>query len=56
MEEGFSAVKPIERMTLEEFLRWEDRTDTHYELIGGSPMAMAPQPHCQKLHTSYGSR
>lgn len=33
------AIKP---MTLEEFLRWEDGTKTHYELIGGFPMAMAP--------------
>jgi Uma2 family endonuclease len=29
-------------MTLEEFLRWEDGTDTRYELIGGVPSAMAP--------------
>jgi Uma2 family endonuclease len=35
-------VKPIERMTLEELLRWDDGTDTRYELIGGSPVAMAP--------------
>jgi Uma2 family endonuclease len=33
------AAKP---MTLEEFLRWDDGTDTHYELIGGFPVAMAP--------------
>ena len=33
------AIKP---MTLDEFLRWDDGTDTHYELIGGFPMAMAP--------------
>ena len=33
------ATKP---MTLDEFLRWDDGTDTHYELIGGFPMAMAP--------------
>ena len=33
------AVKP---MTLEEFLRWDDGTETHYELIGGFPVAMAP--------------
>ena len=24
-------------MTLEEFLRWDDGTDTHYELISGFP-------------------
>lgn len=29
-------------MTLEEFLHWDDGTDTHYELIGGFPVAMAP--------------
>lgn len=29
-------------MTLDEFLRWDDGTDTHYELIGGFPVAMAP--------------
>ena len=30
------------RMTLEEFLRWDDGTDTRYELIDGVPVAMAP--------------
>jgi Uma2 family endonuclease len=29
-------------MTLAEFLRWEDGTDTRYELRGGRPVAMAP--------------
>ena len=29
-------------MTVDEFLRWDDGTDTHYELIGGFPVAMAP--------------
>ncbi len=29
-------------MTVEEFLVWEDGTDTRYELIGGEPVAMAP--------------
>jgi Uma2 family endonuclease len=33
------ATKP---MTLDEFLRWDDGTETHYELIGGFPVAMAP--------------
>jgi Uma2 family endonuclease len=32
----------VKRMTLAEFLRWEDGTDTRYELLGGSPVAMAP--------------
>ena len=29
-------------MSLEEFLRWDDGTDTRYELISGFPVAMAP--------------
>ena len=29
-------------MTVDEFLRWEDGTDTRYELVGGSVYAMAP--------------
>lgn len=33
------AIKP---MTLDEFLRWDDGTETHYELIDGFPVAMAP--------------
>jgi Uma2 family endonuclease len=33
------AIKP---MTLDEFLRWDDGTETHFELIGGFPLAMAP--------------
>jgi Uma2 family endonuclease len=33
------AIRP---MTLDEFLRWDDGTDTRYELIGGFPLAMAP--------------
>src|SRR5215469_421041 len=33
------AIKP---MTLDEFLRWDDGTETHYELIGAFPVAMAP--------------
>jgi Uma2 family endonuclease len=32
----------ISRMTLEEFLRWDDGTDARYELIDGFPVAMAP--------------
>jgi Uma2 family endonuclease len=32
----------IRRMTLDEFLHWDDGTDTRYELIGGFPLAMAP--------------
>jgi Uma2 family endonuclease len=32
----------IKRMTVDEFLRWEDGTDTRYELIDGFAVAMAP--------------
>jgi len=32
----------VKRMTIAEFLRWEDGTDTRYELLAGFPMAMAP--------------
>ena len=32
----------VRQMSLAEFLRWEDGTDTRYELIGGVPTAMAP--------------
>jgi len=32
----------VKRMTVAEFLRWEDGTDTRYELLAGSPVAMAP--------------
>ena len=31
-------------MTLDEFLRWEDGTDTRYELIRGVPVAREVQP------------
>jgi len=30
------------RMTVAEFLAWDDGTDTRYELIHGAPVAMAP--------------
>src|SRR5262252_4646829 len=32
----------IKPMTLDEFLRWDDGTETRYELISGFPVAMAP--------------
>ena len=32
----------FKRMTVAEFLQWEDGTDIRYELLGGSPVAMAP--------------
>jgi len=48
------AVKP---MTLDEFLRWDDGTETHYELIGGFPVAMAPPAEAHRILTMrLGSR
>ena len=32
----------VKKMSLAEFLRWEDGTDTRYELLAGTPVAMAP--------------
>lgn len=32
----------VRRMTLDEFLSWDDGTDTRYELRGGAIVAMAP--------------
>jgi Uma2 family endonuclease len=32
----------LKRMTLDDFLVWEDGTDTRYELVGGFVVAMAP--------------
>jgi Uma2 family endonuclease len=40
------AMKP---MTLDEFLRWDDGTETHYELIGGFPVAMAPPAEVHRI-------
>ena len=42
------ALKP---MGLDEFLRWDDGTETHYELIGGFPMAMAPPAEAHRMLT-----
>jgi Uma2 family endonuclease len=36
-------------MTLDEFLRWDDGTDTRYELIGGFPVAMAPPAEAHRM-------
>ena len=41
----------IQPMTLDEFLRWDDGTDTHYELIGGFPVAMAPPAAAHRMLT-----
>jgi Uma2 family endonuclease len=40
------AIKP---MTLDEFLAWDDGTETHYELIGGFPVAMAPPAEAHRM-------
>jgi Uma2 family endonuclease len=32
----------IRHMSVDEYLRWEDGTDTRYELLWGVPVAMAP--------------
>ena len=40
------AIKP---MNLDEFLRWEDGSETHYELIGGFPVAMAPPAEAHRM-------
>ena len=40
------AVKP---MTLDEFLCWDDGTETRYELIGGFPVAMAPPAEAHRM-------
>jgi Uma2 family endonuclease len=36
-------------MTLEEFLRWDDGTDTRYELIASYPVAMAPPAEAHRI-------
>ena len=33
---------PHQRMTLAEFLTWDDGTETHHELVHGQVVAMAP--------------
>src|SRR6516225_8572910 len=32
----------INKMTVAEFVRWEDGSDTRYELLDGTPVAMTP--------------
>jgi Uma2 family endonuclease len=48
--------KEARRMTVAEFLQWEDGTDTRFELVDGMPLAMAPslQSHGE-LVTSVGA-
>lgn len=49
-----AAIRP---MTLDEFLRWDDGTDTHYELIGGFPLAKPMTLAAERiLATRLGSR
>jgi Uma2 family endonuclease len=40
------AVKP---MTLDEFLAWDDGTETRYELVDGFPVAMAPPAEAHRI-------
>ena len=42
----------VKRMTLAEFLCWEDGTDTRYELLAGFPVAMAPPAPAHGLLTA----
>ena len=39
----------IRRMTLDEFLWWNDGTDRRYELIDGFPVAMAPPAEAHRI-------
>jgi Uma2 family endonuclease len=41
-----AAIKP---MTLDEFLAWDDGTDTRYELAAGFPVAMAPPAEAHRI-------
>lgn len=43
-----AAIKP---MLLDEFLRWDDGTETRYELIAGFPVAMAPPAEAHRMLT-----
>ena len=40
------AVRP---MSLDEFLRWDDGTDTRWELVDGFPLAMAPPAEAHRI-------
>jgi Uma2 family endonuclease len=39
----------IRRMSLEEFQRWDDGSETRYELIDGFPVAMAPPAEAHRI-------
>ncbi|MGD9617203.1 MAG: Uma2 family endonuclease [Alphaproteobacteria bacterium] len=46
----------VRKMAVDEFLRWDDGTDTRYELVGGSAVAMAPpSPAHGRLALALGS-
>src|SRR5947208_3618807 len=36
-------------MTIEEFLAWDDGTDTRYEVVDGVPVAMAPPAGARRI-------
>ena len=38
-------------MSLDEFLCWDDGTETHYELLAGFPVAMAPPAEAHRILT-----
>src|SRR5487761_1071489 len=40
------AIRP---MSVAEFLRWDDGSDTRYELVGGFPLAMAPPAEAHRM-------
>ena len=45
------------RMTVAEFLQWDDGTDTRYELVDGVAVAMAPPAHAHgRLSVRLGTR
>jgi len=47
----------LKGMTVDDFLRWEDGTDTRYELVGGFVVAMAPpSPAHGRLAARLGGR
>ena len=47
----------IKSMSLDEFFSWDDGTETHYELIDGFPVAMAPPAEVHRaLALRLGSR
>src|SRR5436305_9810906 len=47
----------IRHMTLDKFLRWDDGTDTRYELVDGFPVAIAPPVEAHRiLAVRLGSR